>query len=205
MNLQYKTKIASLDINTHYGATTDNAADDDQIVQIRKKYTELLLKSNNSERNIKMENEELRNCLVSLYTGVRRLLEEQINRFDHSNNATATNQQPPRDSYFETARFRLPENCGGKEAIRMVADLLVRLKEEWNHQIDQQPHQYTEQDIIQKDEIINQLHSTIQDLVSATNQMKEEFEETTKIYKKYEQGGFFDTLYPTANEAYQSE
>jgi hypothetical protein len=35
MNNQYKTKIASFDMSTHYGATTDNAADEDQVVQVK--------------------------------------------------------------------------------------------------------------------------------------------------------------------------
>jgi hypothetical protein len=144
-----------------------------------------------------LEIEDLRTSLVSLYTGLRRLLEEQISRFDKSD--------VPRDTYAETVRFRLPENCGGKEAIILVQDLLVRLKEEWNSQLEQQPHEFTKQDMMEKEETIEQLHLTVQELVDNTEQMKQEFEETTKVYKRFENGGFFNTLYPTPNDAYKSE
>lgn len=168
-------------------------------MQVHKKYADLLLKANDRERELRQESEDLRTGIVNLYAGVRRLLEQEINRFD--NDASSN----PRDSYNEIARFRLPMDCGGKEAIQMVEDLLVRLKEEWENQIDQKPHEYTKQDILEKDEIIQSLEDDLNGLIDTLNQTREEHEEEIKMYKRFEQGGFFDTLYPTPKDAYISE
>lgn len=157
----------------------------------------MLSKSNNRERDIKLESEELRKCLIQLYTSVRRLLENQMNRFDNTNNS---NQY--RDSYAETARFRLPMNCGGKEAIEMVEDLLARLKEEWNYQIENNTNN---EEITERDKTIELLKQSIEDLLETNDQLKIEHEESLKMYKKFEQGGFFDTLYPTPKDAYMSD
>lgn len=156
-----------------------------------------------------MESEELRKCLVDLYTNVRRLLENQINRYDsnnnNSNNNNNENTTQPRDAYAETARFRLPMNCGGKEAIQMVEDLLVRLKEEWNHQIEDKPSIITSEELLEKDHTIEALKTSVEDLLETIDQLKLEYEENVKMYKRFEHGGFFDTLYPTPKDAYISE
>lgn len=103
----------------------------------------------------------------------------------------------------EMARFILPmENCGGKEAINLIQELINKLKQEWNQQLYQQnSDEYLKQELSEKDEIINQLHTTIQELVNSQDQLKSDFDQFTTIYKKIEQGGFFDTLYPTPNDA----
>jgi hypothetical protein len=199
MNNNYKTKVASIDINTHFATTINNSIDEDKVIQIRKKYDDLLSKSNNRERDIKLESEELRKCLIMLYTSTRRLLENQINRFDNK-------LIQKRDSYAETARFRLPMNCEGKEAIKMVEDLLARLKEEWNYQIENKDKESNEDDEeVKKDEVIELLKQSVEDLLDTNDQLKIELEEKLKIYKKFEQGGFFDILYPTPQHAYISE
>ncbi|CAO3649908.1 unnamed protein product [Mucor hiemalis] len=198
MNSQYKSRIASSDINSQFATTINDAVNEDRIVQIRKKYDDLLSKANNRERDLKLESEELRKCLVDLYTNVRRLLENQINRYD-SNNENITQ---PRDAYAETARFRLPMNFGGKEAIQLVEDLLVRLKEEWNHQMEDKPKANTSEEIIEKDQIIDTLKQSVEDLLETIDQLKLEYEENVEMYKRFEQGGFFDTLYPTPKDAY---
>lgn len=201
MNSQYKSKIASSDINSHFATTINDTVNEDRIVQIRKKYDDLLSKANNRERDLKLESEDLRKCLVDLYTNVRRLLENQINRYDNYNENTSQ----PRDAYAETARFRLPMNCGGKEAIQMVEDLLVRLKEEWNHQIEDKPTIITSEEVLEKDQTIEALKQSVEDLLETIDQLKLEYEENVKMYKRFENGGFFDTLYPTAKDAYLSE
>lgn len=36
MNNHYKSRIASIDINTHFATTINNAVDEDRITQVRK-------------------------------------------------------------------------------------------------------------------------------------------------------------------------
>ena len=128
---------------------------------------------------------------------MRRLLESQISRQDIS-----------RDSYAETARFRLPMNFGGKEATEMVKDLLDRLREELNSQQNDRSALLAEvesEELIEKEETIEKLKQSVEDLLDTIDQLNQEHERNMKMYKKFEDGGFFDTLYPTAKDAYVSD
>jgi polyhydroxyalkanoate synthesis regulator phasin len=159
MNSHYKVNIATINMNTHFATTTNNASDEDQVVQIRNMYTALLAESSTKEQATRKEAEEFRSGLIKLYTGVRQLLENQIQRFDQVKVKTM------RDAYEETARFRLPMDCGGIEAMRQIDDLLVRLKEEWDHQIKEQAQEYTEQDMLEKQEYIEALEQSVEELL----------------------------------------
>lgn len=195
MNQRSKVNVSYLDINSHFETTTNNEADKDQVVQIRSMYTDLLTKSNNKERKLRIESEELRKGLMKIFTSIRRLLENEMHRFDEI-------KQQKRDVYDETARFRLPIDIGGKESLTVIEDLLVRLKEEWELQIQEQPKEYTEEDMKEKLDHIFSLEQSVEELLDTIDQTREEYEGTTKIYKKFEEGGFFDTLYPTPDVAY---
>lgn len=194
MNQRNKVNVSYLDINTHFETTTNIEADNDQVVQIRSMYTDLLAKSNNKERSLRIENEESRKGLTTLFTSIRRLLEDQMHRFDEI-------KQQKRDAYDETARFRLPRDMGGKEALKMIDDLLARLRQEWEYQIQDQPKQFTEDDMKEKLDHIMNLEEEIEDLLDVIDKNKEEYEASTAMYRRFEQGGFFDTLYPTPNAA----
>ncbi|KAG2229306.1 hypothetical protein INT48_005343 [Thamnidium elegans] len=200
MNHHYKTRIASLDINTQITAMAPTTADTDEVILIRKKYDDLLLQVSNREREFRLENEDLRICVVNLYTSVRRLLEEQMNQFDNQEKGTKA-----RDIYDETAKFRLPMQCGGKEAIQMVDSLLARLKEEWNKQILEKPEAYTEQDMLEKEETIRALENELDELTHELNDLNQEYQDKLQMYQRFEKGGFFDTLYPNPQSAYISD
>lgn len=195
MNQRSKVNVSYLDINSHFETTTNNEADKDQVVQIRSMYTDLLTKSNNKERKLRIESEELRKGLMKIFTSIRRLLENEMHRFDEI-------KQQKRDVYDETAQFRLPIDIGGKDALTVIEDLLVRLKEEWELQIHEQPKEYTEEDMKEKLDHIFSLEQSVEELLDTIDQTREEYEGKTNIYKKFEKGGFFDTLYPTPDVAY---
>lgn len=159
-----------------------------------------MIQVSNREREFRLENENLRTCVVNLYTSVRRLLEEQMNQFDHQEKETTK-----RDIYNETAKFRLPMQCGGKEAIQMVDSLLARLKEEWDKQILKRSEAYTEQDMQAKDETIHSLENELDELTHELNHLNQEYHDKLEMYQRFEKGGFFDTLYPNPQSAYISE
>lgn len=128
--------------------------------------------------------------MIQLYTGVQQLLETQMNQH--------AEPKPP----SPVDRLRLPKECGGIEAMQMIQDLLDRLKQEWDHQLDQTPPVYTDTDILERDEMIQSLQDNLTELTENFARAREEHDQEVKIYKKFEQGGFFDTLYPTPKDAY---
>ncbi|CEP11194.1 hypothetical protein [Parasitella parasitica] len=195
MNQRSKVNVAYLDMNGHFETTTNNEADSDQVVQIRSMYTDLLTKSSNKERALRIESEELRKGLMKIFTSIRRLLENEMHRFDEI-------KEQKRDVYDETARFRLPIDIGGKESFKMIEDLLARLKEEWEYQISEQPKEYTEEDMKEKLDHIFTLEQSIEELLNTIDHTRKEYEAKTKIYRKFAEGGFFDALYPTPGAAY---
>ncbi|KAL4215888.1 hypothetical protein CU097_014246 [Rhizopus azygosporus] len=186
MNNHMKINVASLDMNSHFATTMDNAADDDEVVQVRAMYSDLLLKATNRERDAKRESEDLRTALVQLYTGVRHLLEDRIQQFNINK----------RDLQREIARFSLPMDCGAKEALKEVEDLLVRLRMEWSHQIDQRPNENIDEQLHEKEKVIQSLEQSMEDLLQNIEAMKIEYEGKMQVYKRFEQGGFFDTVMP---------
>ncbi|CEG73812.1 hypothetical protein RMATCC62417_09122 [Rhizopus microsporus] len=186
MNNHMKINVASLDMNSHFAATMDNAADDDEVVQVRAMYSDLLLKATNRERDAKRESEDLRTALIQLYTGVRHLLEDRIQQSNINK----------RDLQREIARFSLPMDCGAKEALKEVEDLLVRLRMEWSHQIDQRPNENIDEQLHEKEKTIQSLEQSMEDLLQNIEAMKIEYEGKMQVYKRFEQGGFFDTVMP---------
>ncbi|KAI9474267.1 MAG: Afadin and alpha-actinin-binding-domain-containing protein [Benjaminiella poitrasii] len=196
MNNNYRVNVASLNMNKYFDTTTNKESDNDQVIQTRAMYTDLLNKSTDRERKTRLESEELRASLIKLYTSIRRLLEEQIQRFENEVKRVKT-----RDSYDETAKFRLPMDCGGREVMKEVEDLLDRLREEWEHQIKNQPKDFTEE-VARYVNTIHTLEEDIQTLLETINNMTMEYEEKIKMYRRFEEGGFFNTLYPTPKDAY---
>ncbi|KAG2201268.1 hypothetical protein INT47_006771 [Mucor saturninus] len=197
MNHHYKAKQAMMETNSYLAANMHE--DSNKVDQEHKKYAQVIQQANDREEELKLETEDLRTSLITLYTDVHRLLETQIIRFDQHPEAK------PRDVYPETARLRLPKNCGGKEAIHMIQDLLARLKQEWDHQLDQTPQLYSHTDIAERDELIQCLQEELTDLTENFVRAREEHGQEVEMYKRFEQGGFFDTLYPTPKDAYISD
>lgn len=186
-------------MTSYYETTENNTTDNDQVIQVRTMYNDLLTKSSDKERQARRESEELRSSLIKLYTSARMLLETQIERFEQI-------KITDRNAFNEASRFRLPLDCGGKEAIEHIDSLFARLKEEWDNQIKDQPFEYTEEDRNENLHHISLLQETIEDLLATNAKIKEECEEKLNVYRKFEHGGFFDTLYPTPDAAYvQSE
>lgn len=118
-------------------------------------YSDLLLKATNRERDAKRESEDLRTALIQLYTGVRHLLEDRIQQSNINK----------RDLQREIARFSLPMDCGAKEALKEVEDLLVRLRMEWSHQIDQRPNENIDEQLHEKEKTIQSLEQSMEDLL----------------------------------------
>lgn len=118
-------------------------------------YSDLLLKATNRERDAKRESEDLRTALIQLYTGVRHLLEDRIQQSNINK----------RDLQREIARFSLPMDCGAKEALKEVEDLLVRLRMEWSHQIDQRPDENIDEQLHEKEKTIQSLEQSMEDLL----------------------------------------
>lgn len=118
-------------------------------------YSDLLLKATNRERDAKRESEDLRTALIQLYTGVRHLLEDRIQQSNMNK----------RDLQREIARFSLPMDCGAKEALKEVEDLLVRLRMEWSHQIDQRPNENIDEQLHEKEKTIQSLEQSMEDLL----------------------------------------
>lgn len=58
----------------------------------------------------------------------------------------------------------MPLEIAGSTAIDRVHDLLARLKEEWNRQIDMRKV-YSEEDMAEKDEMISRLEESNDELV----------------------------------------
>ncbi|KAI8358492.1 Afadin and alpha-actinin-binding-domain-containing protein [Choanephora cucurbitarum] len=194
MNNRHQVNVTTLDMSSHFATTLDDASDNDQVVQIRKMYTNLLDQTKDREIQARKECEELRTCMIKLYTGARHLLETQIQHFEET-------QTKQRNTTDQVAQFRLPLDCGGQEAIERVNDLLDRLKQEWDYQITQQPQGYPEEEVTALQDQIVSLQEALTELAEEYEEAKLRHEETTKIYKRFEQGGFFDTLYPTPQAA----
>ncbi|CAO3664452.1 unnamed protein product [Rhizopus stolonifer] len=190
MNNHMKINNPSMDMNSDFTTTSDHAANNDEAIQVRSMYADLLLKSTTRESGALKESEDLRIALVQLYTGVRYLIEDKIQLFEQQRHSRK------RNAYQETIRFNLPMDCGGKEALKEVENLLVRLREEWDYQLTHASSEDIEEQLQEKENAIHSLENTMEDLLLNIENMKIEFEEKVKVYQKYERGGFFDSVMP---------
>ncbi|KAF7726804.1 hypothetical protein EC973_008405 [Apophysomyces ossiformis] len=181
MNETHKSNIASLTMNDPLPDAVARISDDDRMAEDRALYTDLLNKSSDREKEARSESEEFRRSLVTVYSAVRGLLDRQSRALQQ-----------------ETARFRLPLDFGGAEAIKEMDDLLVRLEEEWNRQITNRKT-FTEEDMEEKDQIIEGLQENIEELIDLLEESRKEYEEKTNIYTKFAKGNFFDTVVPHAH------
>lgn len=148
---------------------------------------------------MKSEVENLKTGLARLYTDVRRFLETLIRRSDKDT------VELHDTTYNETARFHLPLDHGGKEAFNMTHDLLARIKEIYDKQMDQKSQLTSDMELAEKNEIIHALEGDLTELTENFLHAKELHDKEIQMYKRFEQGGFFDTLYPTPKDAYISE
>lgn len=122
-------------------------------------YADLLLKSTTRESGALKESEDLRIALVQLYTGVRYLIEDKIQLFEQQRHSRK------RNAYQETIRFNLPMDCGGKEALKEVENLLVRLREEWDYQLTHASSEDIEEQLQEKENAIHSLENAMEDLL----------------------------------------
>ncbi|KAI8891276.1 hypothetical protein K501DRAFT_166457 [Backusella circina FSU 941] len=199
MNSNYKVNIATLQMQGSFPDSGAPKQENDHILQMRTAFSALTEEIKTKEKQTLLESEDLRTGLIKLYTGARRLLEGVMKDFDSKHN------KAPRDVYQETACFRLPMEYGGKEAIQRVEHLLDRLSEEWEYQVNQKPSLYTEEEMDEKKEMIETLQQTVEDLIQESQLMADEYDEKVKIYKRFERGGFFDTVMPTPVEPILSD
>ncbi|KAI9281881.1 hypothetical protein BY458DRAFT_202953 [Sporodiniella umbellata] len=159
MNSQMKTNISSLDMNSHFATTLDYEADNDEVIQVRSMYADLLLKSTNRESASKKESEELRIALIQLYAGVRRLVEDKTVLFERQRHSKK------KGAYQETTKLNLPMDCGGKEALQEANNLLARLREEWDYQLTKTPSEDLEEKLQEKENVIQSLESSMEELL----------------------------------------
>ncbi|KAG0170204.1 hypothetical protein DFQ30_002792 [Apophysomyces sp. BC1015] len=202
MNESHKTNIASLTMNDPLPTMVARISDDDRLTEDRALYTGLLNKSSDREKEARSESEEFRRSLVTMYTAVRGLLDRQVRNYEesfrHGPEACISSKKWSRNLEQETARFRLPLDFGGAEAIKEIDDLLVRLQEEWDRQITDRKV-YTEEEMEEKDQIIERLEENIEELIDSLEECRKEYEEKTHIYTKFAEGNFFDTILPHAS------
>ncbi|KAI8989490.1 Afadin and alpha-actinin-binding-domain-containing protein [Pilobolus umbonatus] len=194
MNNHYKMNVATITMNSYPESTNDEEGD--KMMEMRTLYNDLLTQSTERQKQIELENTDLRTCLMKIYTGVRNLLVDQIRLYDDTFPQFKRNDLHP-----EVARLQLPIDCGAKEAIEDVHALIMRLREEWENQTSQKVAEYTEDDIAEKDDTIISLQQAVEDLIEALEQTKYEYEEKIKIYKKFEEGGFYDVVLPSLDES----
>ncbi|KAI8984185.1 Afadin and alpha-actinin-binding-domain-containing protein [Mycotypha africana] len=198
MHDHYKVNVAYLHVNQiNFEAENDQH---DHVQQLHETYTQLSNELTRREADVRQEALELRNALIEFYTELRRFLEQQIETSNSKieNRQLTKSHEPLKNVYEETVKFRLPMDCGGQEAVKMIHDLLGRLKEEWQLHLQQRPTIYTDEDMKDKLDQIKILEQTVQDLLETLDRTNVDYEEKIKIYRKFEQGGFFDNLCSTA-------
>ncbi|KAI7855460.1 Afadin and alpha-actinin-binding-domain-containing protein [Circinella umbellata] len=185
MNERHKTNVASMTINDPLPGT--DAFEDPAVSDERAMYTDLLKKSSDREKRAQIENEGIRRILVDIYSTVAELLKRQVDNYKETFPAEMVRDDLP--------VLRLPFDIAGNEATKRVHDLLVRLREEWDRQIAKRKA-FSEEDIIKKDQVIETLERSNDDLINAIEQCRIEYAQKANIYMRFAQGGFFDNINP---------
>ncbi|KAI9025765.1 Afadin and alpha-actinin-binding-domain-containing protein [Phycomyces nitens] len=168
------------------------------IEEERAMYDDLIIKTSAREMDARKESEAFRKAFVAVYSAIRSLLDRQTQEGE----STSLKESKP---LKEMSAFRLPFDFGGSEAINHIHDLLVRLEEEWEDQTKNQTV-YTAEDVLKRDRRIRKLENDMEILIKTLDETSMEYEEKTKIYRRFEQGGFFDVILPAIpNEHSDSE
>ncbi|KAL0088033.1 Afadin and alpha-actinin-binding-domain-containing protein [Phycomyces blakesleeanus] len=176
------------------GHPKENAAEEERAM-----FEDLIIKTSAREMDARKESEAFRKAFVAVYSAVRNLLDRQILE-DESHTGKESKL-----SRKDMSAFRLPFDFGGSEAVQHIHDLLVRLEEEWGNQTRNQTV-YTAEDVLKRDRMIRQLEHDIEILIKTFDEATVEYEEKTRMYKRFEEGGFFDVILPAIpNEQSDSE
>ncbi|KAI9494864.1 Afadin and alpha-actinin-binding-domain-containing protein [Zychaea mexicana] len=181
MDERHKTNMASMTINDTLPGI--DAYDQPAVSDERTMYSDLLKKSSDREKAARIENEGIRTILLDIYGTAVNLLKRQVENYKETFPAEISKDDLP--------VLRLPLEIGGKEATKRVHDLLARLREEWDRQIAKRKA-YSEEDIVEKDRLIERLSQSNDGLVEAIEQIKIEYEHKASSFLRYEEGGFFD-------------
>ncbi|KAI9252383.1 Afadin and alpha-actinin-binding-domain-containing protein [Phascolomyces articulosus] len=169
MDERYKTNMSSMTINEPLPGI--DPYEEPAVSDERTMYTDLLKKSSDREKQAQLENESMRKLLLDTYSTVADLLKRQVENYMETF-PTETNRD-------DLPVLRLPMEIGGNEATKRVQDLLARLREEWDQQITKRKA-YSEEDITKKNQVIEQLERSNDELIGAI------------------EGGFFDNVNPRA-------
>lgn len=114
--------------------------------------------------------------------------------------------------------MQLPLEIAGSTAIDRVHDLLAKLKEEWDRQIEMRKA-YSEEDMAEKDEMISRLEENNDELVetlskdhilvfgrifvthwySIIEKCLDACDRKVQMYMRFAEGAFFDNTNPYAN------
>ncbi|KAI7861302.1 Afadin and alpha-actinin-binding-domain-containing protein [Spinellus fusiger] len=160
----------------------------DILTQGKALYGDLMDKISQRETEARVENEAFRKAFIAVYSALKSLLNRQIEDYEDRNTSTESSRR-------DIATFQLPFSFGGEEAIQHIHSLLARLQEEWDEQTRDKTV-YTAEDVLKRDRVIREMEQDIGTFTTMLDESRREYEEKTKIYRKYEQGGFFDSLLP---------
>ncbi|KAI9315728.1 hypothetical protein BX666DRAFT_1958551 [Dichotomocladium elegans] len=188
MDERQKVNVTGMVINEPFpGEDNDMGISEEKAM-----YSDLLQKSRNREQNARLEADKLRELVADVYLAVSDLLASQITNYKDAFPSTMNG-----DGARDYPLMRLPLDIGGAVAISRVHDLLAKLKEEWDHQISRRKA-YSEEDMTRKDQIIERLEQSNDELIDAIQQLCEEFERKASMYMRFADRNFFDNINPYA-------
>ncbi|KAJ8654471.1 hypothetical protein O0I10_009912 [Lichtheimia ornata] len=193
MDEKQKANVPSMVINDPFPGSASYSKDSEEVSEERAMYTDLLRKSSDREKSALREADTFRKIVVDLYSTVSDLLSRQIRNYNDTFPSTK-NDKGERDYPL----LQLPLEIAGSTAIDRVHDLLARLKEEWNRQIDMRKV-YSEEDMAEKDEMISRLEESNDELVETLKTCLEACDRKVQMYMRFTDGAFFDNTPPNAN------
>ncbi|KAI9300346.1 hypothetical protein BJ944DRAFT_244279 [Cunninghamella echinulata] len=190
MNEKIKTNVITMSINTKSAiAELDMEPERKAIEDERSMQKDLIEKCTNRERKAIKESEQLKTVVVKIFNSVRRLLENQLESYEES----FGNIESQKQINQEIAKYSLPTEFNGDYIINQVNDLLDRLQQEWGRQITDRKL-YTEEDIQEKDQLIENYQSQLMRLEETIENIQQEYEQKEKVYLQFVKGGFFDEI-----------
>ncbi|KAI7884643.1 hypothetical protein K492DRAFT_204547, partial [Lichtheimia hyalospora FSU 10163] len=193
MDEKQKPNVPSMVINDPFPGNASYGNDSEEVSEERAMYTDLLRKSSDREKSALRETDTFRKIVVDIYSTISDLLSRQIRNYKDTFSPTE-NEKGERDYPL----LQLPLEIAGSKAVDRVHDLLARLKEEWNRQIDMRKT-FSEEDMAEKDEMISRLEENNDELVDTLKKCLEACDRKVQMYMRFANGAFFDNTNPYAN------
>ncbi|CDS08963.1 hypothetical protein LRAMOSA10323 [Lichtheimia ramosa] len=193
MDEKQKPNVPYMVINDPFPGSGSYGNETEEVSQERAMYTDLLRKSSDREKSALRETDTFRKIVVDIYSTVSDLLSRQIRNYKDTFPSTK-NEKGERDYPL----LQLPLEIAGSTAIDRVHDLLARLKEEWDRQIEMRKA-YSEEDMAEKDEMISRLEENNDELVDTLKKCLDACDRKVQMYMRFAEGAFFDNTNPYAN------